>query len=145
MTLRIGNASGFHGDRLSAMRERLTGGPLDVLTGDHLAELTMLVLGRDRTKDTGLGYARTFPRRLEECLGLAVERGVKIVTNAGRLNPLGLADAIRALADRLGSPVRVRAVTGHDVLERAHARRVAARPACRHPADTAVGVLERSR
>ncbi len=113
--LRVGNASGFYGDRFDAMREMLTGGPLDVLTGDYLAELTMLILGRDRLKDPGGGYARTFLRQLEECLGLARERGVRIVTNAGGLNPAGLADAVRALADRLGIPVRVAHVEGDDL------------------------------
>ncbi|MFF7554586.1 acyclic terpene utilization AtuA family protein [Streptomyces olivaceus] len=113
--LRVGNASGFYGDRFDAMREMLTGGPLDVLTGDYLAELTMLILGRDRLRDPGAGYARTFLRQLEECLGLARERGVRIVTNAGGLNPAGLADAVRALADRLGIPVRVAHVEGDDL------------------------------
>ncbi|MFF4254195.1 acyclic terpene utilization AtuA family protein [Streptomyces sp. NPDC001663] len=114
-TLRIGNASGFYGDRFDAMREMLTGGELDVLTGDYLAELTMLILGRDRLKDPSAGYARTFLRQLEECLGLAHERGVRIVTNAGGLNPAGLADAVRNLADRLGIPVRVAHVEGDDL------------------------------
>ncbi|MGN9910685.1 acyclic terpene utilization AtuA family protein [Phytohabitans sp. LJ34] len=100
--IRIGNASGFYGDRFSAWREMLEGGPLDVLTGDYLAELTMLILGRDRLKDPALGYARTFLRQMEECLGLAAERGVRIVTNAGGLNPAGLATALRSLAARLG-------------------------------------------
>ncbi|MFD8046967.1 acyclic terpene utilization AtuA family protein [Streptomyces chartreusis] len=113
--LRIGNASGFYGDRFDAMREMLTGGELDVLTGDYLAELTMLILGRDRLKDPGAGYARTFLRQLEECLGLARERGVRIVANAGGLNPAGLADAVRQLADRLGLPVRVAHVEGDDL------------------------------
>ncbi|MGW3443637.1 acyclic terpene utilization AtuA family protein [Streptomyces sp. NPDC001076] len=115
MTLRIGNASGFYGDRFDALREMLTGGELDVLTGDYLAELTMLILGRDRLKDPGAGYARTFLRQLEDCLGLARERGVRIVTNAGGLNPAGLADAVRQLADRLGIPVRVAHVEGDDL------------------------------
>ncbi|WP_353947144.1 acyclic terpene utilization AtuA family protein [Streptomyces sp. HUAS MG91] len=114
--LRIGNASGFYGDRFDAMREMLDGGPLDVLTGDYLAELTMLILGRDRLKDPGRGYARTFLRQLEECLGAAVERGVKIVANAGGLNPAGLAEAVRELADRLGIPVAVAHVEGDDLL-----------------------------
>ncbi|MFE0418773.1 acyclic terpene utilization AtuA family protein [Streptomyces tendae] len=113
--LRVGNASGFYGDRFSAMREMLTGGELDVLTGDYLAELTMLILGRDRLKDPGAGYARTFLRQLEECLGLAHERGVRIVANAGGLNPAGLADSVRALAERLGVPVRVAHVEGDDL------------------------------
>ncbi|GAA2482130.1 acyclic terpene utilization AtuA family protein [Streptomyces longisporus] len=114
-TLRIGNASGFYGDRFDAMREMLTGGELDVLTGDYLAELTMLILGRDRLKDPAAGYARTFLRQLEECLGLAHERSVKIVTNAGGLHPAGLADAVRQLAERLGIPARVAHVEGDDL------------------------------
>ncbi len=100
--VRIGNCSGFYGDRLSAMREMLTGGELDYLTGDYLAELTMLILGRDRMKNPDRGYAKTFLAQLEDCLGLAHDRGVRIVTNAGGLNPAGLANAVRALAARLG-------------------------------------------
>ncbi|MBB4944787.1 hypothetical protein F4556_000322 [Kitasatospora gansuensis] len=116
--LRIGNASGFYGDRFGAMREMLTGGPLDVLTGDYLAELTMLILARDRLKDPGLGYARTFLRQLEECLGLARDRGVRIVVNAGGLNPGRLAEAIGELAAKQGVPVRLGVVDGDDLLGR---------------------------
>ncbi|MFB7027627.1 MULTISPECIES: acyclic terpene utilization AtuA family protein [unclassified Streptomyces] len=116
MVLRIGNASGFYGDRFDAVREMLTGGgpggELHVLTGDYLAELTMLILGRDQLKDPAAGYAKTFLRQMEEGLGLAHERGTRIVTNAGGLNPAGLADALRALADKLGLPVRVAHVEG---------------------------------
>ncbi|GAA2292569.1 DUF1446 domain-containing protein [Streptomyces kunmingensis] len=114
--LRIGNASGFYGDRFDAMKEMLSDGPLDVLTGDYLAELTMLILGRDRLKDPGRGYARTFLRQLEECLGLAVDRGVRIVANAGGLHPAGLATAVRELAQKLQMPVRVAHVEGDDLL-----------------------------
>ncbi|MFJ6011195.1 acyclic terpene utilization AtuA family protein [Streptomyces sp. NPDC092952] len=110
--LRIGNASGFYGDRFDALREMLTGGPLDVLTGDYLAELTMLILGRGRLKNPDRGYATTFLRQLEEGLGLAHERGVRIVANAGGLNPAGLADAVRELAEKVGVPVRVAHVEG---------------------------------
>ncbi|THA85685.1 acyclic terpene utilization AtuA family protein [Streptomyces sp. A0592] len=116
--LRIGNASGFYGDRFSALNEMLTGGPLDVLTGDYLAELTMLILGRDRLKNPDLGYAKTFLRQLEEGLGLAHERGVRIVTNAGGLHPAGLADAVRALAAKVGVPVSVAHVEGDDLTSR---------------------------
>ncbi|MFC8075326.1 acyclic terpene utilization AtuA family protein [Streptomyces sp. NPDC057307] len=114
--LRIGNASGFYGDRFDALREMLTGGPLDVVTGDYLAELTMLILGRDRLKNPGSGYAKTFLRQLEEGLGLAHEHGVKIVANAGGLNPAALATAVRELAERVGVPVRVAHVEGDDLL-----------------------------
>ncbi|SCD41463.1 acyclic terpene utilization AtuA family protein [Streptomyces sp. PpalLS-921] len=110
--LRIGNASGFYGDRFDAVREMLTGGPLDVLTGDYLAELTMLILGRGRLKDPRRGYASTFLRQWEENVHLARERGVRIVTNAGGLNPAGLADAVREVAEKAGLPVRVAHVEG---------------------------------
>ncbi|MGW3279449.1 acyclic terpene utilization AtuA family protein [Nocardia rhamnosiphila] len=116
--IRIGNCSGFYGDRFGAMREMLEGGQLDVLTGDYLAELTMLILGRDRMKDAGLGYAKTFLRQLEECLGLALERNVQIVTNAGGLNPAALAAKVGELADRLGLEVRVGYVDGDDLTGR---------------------------
>lgn len=119
--LRIGNASGFYGDRFSAFREMLEGGPLDVLTGDYLAELTMLILGRDRMKDPDGGFAKTFLRQMEQCLGLAAEKRVKIVTNAGGLNPAGLAAALRALAGRLGVKVQIAHVEGDDLLGRTEA------------------------
>jgi hypothetical protein len=117
--VRIGNCSGFYGDRLAAMREMLTGGELDYLTGDYLAELTMLILARDRARSPDRGYAKTFLTQLEECLGLALDRGVRIVANAGGLNPAGLAGAVRSLADRLGIDVRVAHVEGDDLLSRA--------------------------
>jgi hypothetical protein len=101
------------------MREMLVGGELDYLTGDYLAELTMLILGRDRMKHPERGYAKTFLTQLEECLGLAQDRGVRIVANAGGLNPAGLADAVRTLAQRLGVPVRVAHVDGDDLSPRA--------------------------
>ncbi|MGW2301115.1 acyclic terpene utilization AtuA family protein [Streptomyces sp. NPDC001809] len=116
MVLRIGNASGFYGDRFDAVREMLTGGgpegAIDVLTGDYLAELTMLILGRDQLKDPAAGYAKTFLRQMEEGLGLAHDRGIRIVANAGGLNPAGLADALRTLAAKLGLPTRVAHVEG---------------------------------
>ncbi|MGX9787880.1 acyclic terpene utilization AtuA family protein [Mycobacterium sp. MMS18-G62] len=117
--VRIGNCSGFYGDRLAAMREMLTGGDLDYLTGDYLAELTMLILARDRAKSPERGYAKTFLIQLEDCLGLALDKGVRIVANAGGLNPAGLAAAVRALAERLGLSVNVAHVEGDDLLPRA--------------------------
>jgi hypothetical protein len=117
--IRIGNASGFYGDRFSAVHEMLTGGPLDVLTGDYLSELTMLILGRDRMKDPRRGYAKTFLRQMDSCLATALERGVPIVTNAGGLNPAGLAEALHELAARLGLHPRIAYVTGDDLRERA--------------------------
>ncbi|MFD8478411.1 acyclic terpene utilization AtuA family protein [Kitasatospora sp. NPDC059673] len=97
----------------------LTGGPLDVLTGDYLAELTMLILARDRLRDPQRGYARTFLRQAEECLAEAIDRGVRIVVNAGGLNPSRLAEALGELADRQGVRARIGYLTGDELLPRA--------------------------
>ena len=117
--LLVGNCSGFYGDRLSAMREMLEGGPLDVLTGDYLAELTMLILGRDTLKDPALGYARTFVKQVEDSLGIALERGVRIVSNAGGLNPAGLAERLREVARGLGLDPAIAHLEGDDLRDRA--------------------------
>jgi hypothetical protein len=116
--LRIANCSGFYGDRLSAAREVVDGGPIDVLTGDWLAELTMLILARDRQRDPEAGFARTFVTQMEDVLGTCVERGIKIVTNAGGLNPRGCAAAVAAIADRLGLAPSIAWVEGDDLLGR---------------------------
>ena len=117
-TLRVGNCSGFYGDRLSAMREMLEGGELDVLTGDYLAELTMLILGKDQLKDPSLGYARTFVRQVGDCLALALDQGVRIVANAGGLNPAGLVDKLVEVADGLGLHPRIAWVDGDNLAPR---------------------------
>ena len=117
--LRVANCSGFYGDRLSAMREVLEGGPLDVVTGDYLAELTMLILGRDQLKDPALGYARTFVTQVQDCLALALDQGVKIVANAGGLNPAGLVEKLRQVADEQGLSPRIAWVDGDNLMPRA--------------------------
>lgn len=115
--VRIANCSGFYGDRLAAARDLLQGPePFDVLTGDYLAELTMLILWKARQKDPTTGYATTFLRQMEQVLGTCVERGVKVVTNAGGLNPHGLAEQLHRLAERLGVPLRVAVVEGDDLI-----------------------------
>jgi hypothetical protein len=116
--LRIANCSGFYGDRLSAAREMVEGGPIDVLTGDYLAELTLMILFKDRMKNPETGYAKTFLRQLEEVLGTCIARGIKIVVNAGGLNPAGLAAETRRLAAKLGIAARVAHVEGDDLLGR---------------------------
>ncbi|HWG14738.1 MAG TPA: acyclic terpene utilization AtuA family protein [Streptosporangiaceae bacterium] len=116
--VRIGNSSGFYGDRGAAAREMVEGGPIDVLTGDYLAELTMLILWKARQKDPAAGYARSVLGQLEEVLGTCLDRGIKIVNNAGGLNPAGLATQLGALAERLGLHPRIAYVTGDDLLPR---------------------------
>ena len=114
--LRVANCSGFFGDRLSAAREMVEGGPIDVLTGDWLAELTMYIL--HKTRERSGGYARTFLRELEEVLPTCVERGITVVANAGGLRPEGLAAAVGELARRQGLAVRVASVSGDDITPR---------------------------
>ena len=126
--LRIANCSGFYGDRLSAAREMVDGGPIDVLTGDYLAELTMLILWKARQRDPSAGYAVTFYRQMEEVLGTCVQRGIKVVANAGGLNPAGLAAALRALAAKLGIEASIAHVEGDDILDRVPALQAAGEP-----------------
>ena len=117
--VRIANCSGFFGDRLSAAKEMVDGGPIDVLTGDWLAELTMLILARQRMKHgEGSGYARTFLTQANDVLATCLERKIKIVTNAGGLDPQGLADALRAQAEEAGLKPKIAVVTGDDVTGR---------------------------
>ncbi len=108
--VRIANCSGFYGDRISAAREMLAG-PIDVLTGDYLAELTMLILWKARRKDESLGYATTFLRQMADVLGTCLERGIKVVANAGGLNPQSLAAKIT----QLSPGARVAYLTGDDL------------------------------
>jgi hypothetical protein len=116
--IRIANCSGFFGDRLSAAREMVEGGPIDVLTGDWLAELTMLILARTRAKRPGGGYARTFVAQLEQVMGSCLDRGIKVVSNAGGLDPDGCADAVAEVAAKLGLHPTIAYVRGDDLLPR---------------------------
>ena len=118
LPLRVGNGSGFYGDRFEAMLELVEGGPLDVLTGDYLAELTMLILWRTRQKHADAGYARSFLRQARELLVPCLDRGVRIVVNAGGLHPEGLATALRELGTELGRHPRIATVAGDDLLPR---------------------------
>lgn len=120
-TVSIANVSGFYGDRAAAIGEMLAGPRVDYITGDYLAELTMLILGRDRLKDADLGYAKTFLRHLTPHLGLLAERGTKVVVNAGGLNPGGLAAAVEKAienADESARHLTVGWVDGDDLLAR---------------------------
>jgi len=116
--LRIANCSGFYGDRLSAAREMVEGGPIDVLTGDWLAELTMLILARSRAKRPGEGYARSFVTQMEQVMGTCVERGIKVVSNAGGLDPDHCAEAVAEVAAALGLSPTIAYVDGDNLLDR---------------------------
>ncbi len=116
--IRIANCSGFFGDRPSGAREMVEGGPIDVLTGDWLAELTMLILSRIRAKRPGSGYARTFVTQMEEVMGTCLDRGIKVVSNAGGLDPDGCAEAVAEVAAKLGLNPTIAFVDGDDLLPR---------------------------
>ena len=111
--VRIANCSGFFGDRLAAAKEMVDGGPIDVLTGDWLAELTMLLLARQKMKH-GTGYARTFQQQMEQVLPTCLDAGIKVVSNAGGLDPVAAAQAIQDL----GTGAKVASVSGDDLLPR---------------------------
>lgn len=117
-TLRIANCSGFYGDRLSAAKEMVEGGPIDFLTGDYLAELTLLILWKAQQRDSNGGYATTFLRQMEQVLGTCLDKGIKIVTNAGGLNPRALAAKMRELSDALGLQAKIAHIEGDDLLDR---------------------------
>ena len=116
--VRVANCSGFYGDRLSAAAEMVEGGPIDFLTGDWLAELTMLILSRTRAKRPGGGYARTFVAQMEQVMGTCLDAGIKVVSNAGGLDPRGCAEAVAAVAERLGLAPVVACVEGDDLMDR---------------------------
>ena len=115
--VRIANCSGFFGDRLAAAQEMVEGGPIDVLTGDWLAELTMLLLARQKMKH-GTGYARTFHQQMEQVLPTVLDKGIKVVSNAGGLDPVASAQTIREMAADKGLTVKVASVSGDDLLPR---------------------------
>ncbi|HEU5082157.1 MAG TPA: acyclic terpene utilization AtuA family protein [Acidimicrobiales bacterium] len=117
--IRIANCSGFYGDRLSGAREMVEGGPIDVLTGDWLAELTMLILARSRASRPRGGFARTFVTQMEQVMGTCLDRGIKVVSNAGGLDPDGCAEAVAEVAEKLGLSPTIAYVSGDDLLPRA--------------------------
>ena len=116
--IRIASCSGFYGDRLSAAAEMVDGGPIDVLTGDWLAELTMLILARTRSRRPGGGYARSFVKQMEQVMGTCLDEGIKVVSNAGGLDPRGCARAVAEVAERLGLNPRIACVEGDDLMAR---------------------------
>src|SRR3954469_14884910 len=116
--LRIANCSGFYGDRLAAAREMVDGGPIEVLSGDWVGELTMLFSAKNRLRDVTTGYARTFVTQMEQVMGSCLDAGIKVVSNAGGLSPRACADAVGAVADRLGLSPSIAYVEGDDLVPR---------------------------
>ncbi len=117
--LRIGNCSGFYGDKLSAALEMVEGGPIDVLTGDYLAELTMAILyNQKQSRGGNAGYVGTFLKQIRDVAAVCQARGIKIVSNAGGLNPAGMAEDVQAILDELGLDSKVAYIDGDDLVPR---------------------------
>lgn len=114
--MRIANCSGFYGDRMSAAKEMVEDGPIDALTGDWLAELTMLILAGHKARDASRGYARSFIRQMEQTMGTCLDRGIKVVSNAGGLNPSSCAEAVHEVADKLGLTPKIAYIEGDDLM-----------------------------
>ena len=114
----IANCSGFFGDRFSAAREMVQGGPIDFLTGDYLAELTMAILLRKQLQDPTAGYVSTFLKQMEEIMGECLEKGIRVVANAGGLNPRGLAQKLKEVAAQLGLHPKIAFIEGDNRMAR---------------------------
>lgn len=117
--IRIGNCSGYYGDKLSAAKDMVEGGPLDVLTGDYLAELTMAILFNQKLqRGEDKGYVGTFLKQVKAVAETCKEKNIKIVTNAGGLNPASMANEIEKILGELGISLKVAYITGDDLMPR---------------------------
>jgi len=118
--VRVAAGQGFWGDDLDAPRRQVEGGPVDYLMLDYLAEVTMSILQKQKERDPSLGYARDFVGAMESVLPAVVERGVKIIANAGGVNPPSCAAAVKAVAEKNGAKgaLRIGVVSGDDLLGR---------------------------
>lgn len=118
-SIRIANCSGFYGDKLSIARDMIEGGPIDVLTGDYLAELTMTILYNQKLKrGEDHGYVGTFLKQFKDVAKLAQEKDIKIVTNAGGLNPSSMAAAVEEIVQELNLDLKVAYIEGDDLMPR---------------------------
>ncbi|MEL6983256.1 MAG: acyclic terpene utilization AtuA family protein, partial [Actinomycetota bacterium] len=116
--LRIANASGYWGDDLTALRRQIDGGPVDVITMDFLAEITMSILQKQVQRNPDTGYAVDFVDQLDEVMASAMEKGITIIANAGGVRPLACGEAIAARAKEQNLDPRIGVVAGDDLMER---------------------------
>lgn len=116
--VRVGNAGGYWGDDLHALRRQLVGGPLDYITQDFLAEITMSILQKQRARDPTRGYAVDFLDQMGDCLPLLVELGTRLISNAGGINPRGCAEAVSEIARQKGLRLSIAVVEGDDLMDR---------------------------
>ena len=117
--IKIANCSGFYGDKLSAAKELVDGGPIDVLTGDYLAELTMTILYNQKLqRGEDKGYVGTFLKQIKEVAKDCKEKSIKIVSNAGGLNPKSMANEIKKILDEQSIDMKIAYIDGDDLLPR---------------------------
>lgn len=116
--IRIANGQGFWGDSLEAPVEQVRRGPIDYLTLDYLAEVTMSILQKQRSRDPKAGYARDFVDMIARVLPDLVERRIRVIANAGGVNPPACRDAVLDLARRQGTQIKVATVAGDDIMNR---------------------------
>lgn len=114
----VANCSGFYGDRISAAKEMVKGGPIDVLTGDYLAELTMAILFRKTMKNPDDGYAATFLKQMNDVMADCLEKNIKVVVNAGGLSPKGLSIELQKIAAELGLNPSIAYIEGDNIVSR---------------------------
>jgi hypothetical protein len=114
----IANCSGFFGDRFTAAQEMIEGGPIDVLVGDYLAELTMAILFKQMLKDPDKGYAHTFLKQMEAVMGQCLDKKIRVVSNAGGLNPRALAMELKKTAETLGVHPKIAYIEGDNLMPR---------------------------
>ena len=128
--VRVASGQGFWGDWLAAPRRQVEGGPVDYLMLDYLAEVTMSILQKQKERDPAMGYARDFVGAIDSVLDAVVQRGVRVIANAGGVNPRGCGEAVLALADQRGvrGKLRLGVVTGDDLLPRLDALIAAGHP-----------------
>ncbi len=116
--IRIANAGGYWGDDLSQLKRQLELGPVDYVTLDFLAEITMSIMQKQRSRDPRAGYARDFVTQVGQALPYLAERQARVISNAGGVNPMACRDALLEMAAKLGRPLEVAAVLGDDLMDR---------------------------
>ena len=115
--IKIANCSGFYGDKLSAAKDLVDGGPIDVLTGDYLAELTMAILfGQKMQRGEDKGYVGTFLKQINQIAKSCMEKNIKIVSNAGGLNPKSMANEIEKILKQQSINMKVAYIDGDDLM-----------------------------
>ena len=116
--IKIANCSGYYGDKLSAAKEMVEGGPIDVLTGDYLAELTMAILYSQKLqRGEDKGYVGTFLKQLKEVAKMCKDKNIKIISNAGGLNPKSMAKEVDTILTELAVDATVAYIQGDDLIK----------------------------